>query len=244
MDNNKTSIYKKLRKVLSLTKSCNENEALNALQKLEELCETYGVTKTDLKTTFIDQNEEEEVIMFNDNKRFKTLDYPYVIIIKAVTEYFNGTVVVAQEGNIKYLKIIATESRKIQIELYSEFLMDVMEKLSLKAKKEKADSGRSYRTNWKKGFACKINTRLREKKEQQEREGIPNSEIPGIVLVDKNARERSRVQKFLNVKYPRRKNVKGCKLGTGTQDGQNAASNVGLDAQTTGSKPQLALKGY
>ena len=52
------------------------------------------------------------------------------------------------------------------------------------------------------------------------------------------------IAKFLNVKYPRRKNVKGCKLGTGTKDGQNAASNVGLDAQTTGSKPQLALKGY
>ena len=85
---------------------------------------------------------------------------------------------------------------------------------------------------------------LLQKKKQQEKEGIPESNTTGLILINKNARDRSAVQKFLNVNYPyRRRAVRYTMGGEGFNDGSNAGSSVGLNYQTEGTTPTLALTG-
>ena len=95
--------------------------------------------------------------------------------------------------------------------------------------------------------------RLKQKKKQQEKEGIPQTttskNIPenktsGIALINKNARDRNAVKEFLNVNYPfRRRAIRYTMGGDGFNDGSNAGSSVGLNYQAEGTTPTLALTG-
>ena len=195
--------------------------------------------------------ERDEVIAFYYGKKFRKQDASYNLIIKAVTTYFNGTVVITREDKTSYstfhkkrLEILATKGNQLQIELYSDYLLEVMEDLSWKAKKENPGSNPKYRDQWKKGFSNEVRTRLIQKKKDQEKEGIPASNTTGIILINKNARDRTAVQKFLNVNYPcRRRAVRYTMGGEGYNDGSNAGSSVSLNKQTEGTTPTLALTG-
>ena len=235
--------------MLRLTKSNNENEATNALHKFEELCREYGVAPTEITPDY--DPERDEVIAFYYGKKFRKQDASYNLIIQAVARYFNGRVIITREDKTSYavsskkrIEVIATKGQRLQIELYSDYLLEVMEDLSWKAKEENPKTPLRYREYWKKGFAAEVQKRLIEKKKQQEKEGIPESKTEGIVLINKNARDRSAVQKFLNVKYPyRRRGVRYTMNGEGYTDGSTAGSSVGLNYQTEGTKSNLALTG-
>jgi len=243
------SIKSKLAKMLRLSKSNNEHEATNALHKFEELCREYGVAPTEVTADY--DPERDEVIAFYYGKKFRKQDASYNLIITAVTTYFNGTVVITREDKTSYstfhkkrLEILATKGNQLQIELYSDYLLEVMEDLSWKAKEENPGSNPKYRDRWKRGFANEVGRRLKQKKKQQEKEGIPESTTTGLILINKNARDRSAVQKFLNVNYPcRRRAVRYTMGGEGYNDGSTAGSSVGLNYQTEGTKPTLALTG-
>ena len=246
---NTESIKSKLAKMLRLSKSNNEHEATNALHKFEELCREYGVAPTEVTSDY--DPERDEVIAFYYGKKFRKQDPSYNIIIQAVAKYFNGLVIITREDKTSYstfhkkrLEILATKGNQLQIELYSDYLLEVMEDLSWKAKKENPGSNPKYRDQWKKGFANEVRTRLLQKKKQQEKEGIPESNTTGLILINKNARDRSAVQKFLNVNYPyRRRAVRYTMGGEGYNDGSNAGSSVSLNKQTEGTTPTLALTG-
>jgi hypothetical protein len=246
---NTESIKSKLAKMLRLTKSSNEHEATNALHKFEELCREYGVTPTEITPDY--DPERDEVIAFFYGKKFRKVDTSYNILINAVAAYFNGKVMITYEdrtfGSIscrKQLKIVATKGKQIQIELYSDYLLEVMDNLSWKAKEENPGSPPRYREYWKKGFAAEVRTRLKQKKKQQEKEGIPESHTEGIILMNKNARDLSAVIKFLNVNYTlRNRGVRYTMNGAGFQDGSTAGSSVGLNYQTEGTNHTHVLTG-
>ena len=250
--------------MLRLSKSNNEHEATNALHKFEELCRDYGVAPTEVTSDY--DPERDEVIAFYYGKKFRKQDPSYNIIIQAVAKYFNGVVIITREDKTSYstfhkkrLEILATKGNQLQIELYSDYLLEVMEDLSWKAKKENPGSNPKYRDQWKKGFANEVRTRLLQKKKQQEKEGIPQtttitttattkdiqeSKTSGIALINKNARDRNAVKEFLNVNYPfRRRGVRYTMGGEGFNDGSNAGSSVSLNKQTEGTTPTLALTG-
>jgi len=255
---NTESIKSKLAKMLRLSKSNNEHEATNALHKFEELCREYGVAPTEVTSDY--DPERDEVIAFYYGKKFRKQDASYNLIIKAVTTYFNGTVVITREDKTSYstfhkkrLEILATKGNQLQIELYSDYLLEVMEDLSWKAKKENPGSSPKYRDQWKRGFANEVGVRLKQKKKQQEKEGIPQTttskNIPenktsGVALINKNARDRNAVKEFLNVNYPfRRRAIRYTMGGDGFNDGSNAGSSVSLNKQTGSTKSTLALTG-
>jgi len=249
---NINEIKSKLAKLLRLSKSSNANEAAVAIQKFETLCVQHGVAKQDITADF--DPELDVIIETSFGKTYKKRDIAIYRLIAAVAKYYNGVLMIDHDRlDGKQLKIIASKSNQIQIELYSDFLIDEMERLSKQAKKENKQTPRSFRANFRKGFALAIDRRLIELKKVQESQ-IPNwyqetsqslDNQPALVVVEHNQREQKAALSFMLEKYPDiRTSTSRYNAGHGHHEGQDAAQGVGLRKQTEGvTSPTRALTG-
>ena len=241
---NINEIKSKLAKLLRLSKSSNANEAAVAIQKFETLCVQHGVAKQDVTADF--DPELDVIIETSFGKTYKKRDIAIYRLIAAVAKYYNGVLMIDNDRlDGKQLKIIASKSNQIQIELYSEYLIDEMERLSKQAKKENKHTPRSFRANFRKGFALAINKRLVELKKGQESQETSQENQPALVVVEHNQREQKAALSFMMEKYPDiRSSTSRYSAGTGHHEGQDAAQGVGLRKQTEGvTSPTRALTG-
>ena len=241
---NINEIKSKLAKLLRLSKSSNANEAAVAIQKFETLCVQHGVAKQDITADF--DPELDVIIETSFGKTYKKRDIAIYRLIAAVAKYYNGVLMIDHDRlDGKQLKIIASKSNQIQIELYSDFLIDEMERLSKQAKKENKQTPRSFRANFRKGFALAINKRLVELKKVQESQETSQDNQPALVVVEHNQREQKAALSFLMEKYPDiRTSTSRYNAGHGHHEGQDAAQGVGLRKQTEGvTSPTRALTG-
>ena len=241
---NINEIKSKLAKLLRLSKSSNANEAAVAIQKFETLCVQHGVAKQDITADF--DPELDVIIETSFGRTYKKRDIAIYRLIAAVAKYYNGVLMIDNDRlDGKQLKIIASKSNQIQIELYSDFLIDEMERLSKQAKKENKQTPRSFRANFRKGFALAINKRLVELKKVQESQETSQDNQPALVVVEHNQREQKAALSFMLEKYPDiRSSTSRYSAGTGHHEGQDAAQGVGLRKQTEGvTSPTLALSG-
>ena len=241
---NINEIKSKLAKLLRLSKSSNANEAAVAIQKFETLCVQHGVAKQDITADF--DPELDVIIETSFGKTYKKRDIAIYRLIAAVAKYYNGVLMIDNDRlDGKQLKIIASKSNQIQIELYSEYLIDEMERLSKQAKKENKHTPRSFRANFRKGFACAIHKRLIELKKMQESQETNQDNQPALVVVEHNQREQKAALSFMLEKYPDiRRSTSNYKAGHGHHEGQDAAQGVGLRKQTEGvTSPTRALTG-
>ena len=241
---NINEIKSKLAKLLRLSKSSNANEAAVAIQKFETLCVQHGVAKQDITADF--DPELDVIIETSFGKTYKKRDIAIYRLIAAVAKYYNGVLMIDHDRlDGKQLKIIASKSNQIQIELYSDFLIDEMERLSKQAKKENKQTPRSFRANFRKGFALAINKRLVELKKVQESQETSQDNQPALVVVEHNQREQKAALSFMMEKYPDiRTSTSRYNAGHGHHEGQDAAQGVGLRKQTEGvTSPTRALTG-
>jgi len=241
---NINEIKSKLAKLLRLSKSSNANEAAVAIQKFETLCVQHGVAKQDVTADF--DPELDVIIETSFGKTYKKRDIAIYRLIAAVAKYYNGVLMIDNDRlDGKQLKIIASKSNQIQIELYSEYLIDEMERLSKQAKKENKHTPRSFRANFRKGFALAINKRLVELKKIQESQETTQENQPALVVVEHNQREQKAALSFMLEKYPDiRSSTSRYSAGHGHHEGQDAAQGVGLRKQTEGvTSPTRALTG-
>ena len=241
---NINEIKSKLAKLLRLSKSSNANEAAVAIQKFETLCVQHGVAKQDITADF--DPELDVIIETSFGKTYKKRDIAIYRLIAAVAKYYNGVLMIDNDRlDGKQLKIIASKSNQIQIELYSDFLIDEMERLSKQAKKENKQTPRSFRANFRKGFALAINKRLVELKKVQESQETSQDNQPALVVVEHNQREQKAALSFMLEKYPDiRTSTSRYNAGHGHHEGQDAAQGVGLRKQTEGvTSPTRALTG-
>ena len=241
---NINEIKSKLAKLLRLSKSSNANEAAVAIQKFETLCVQHGVAKQDVTADF--DPELDVIIETSFGKTYKKRDIAIYRLIAAVAKYYNGVLMIDNDRlDGKQLKIIASKSNQIQIELYSEYLIDEMERLSKQAKKENKHTPRSFRANFRKGFALAINKRLVELKKVQESQETSQDNQPALVVVEHNQREQKAALSFMLEKYPDiRSSTSRYSAGHGHHEGQDAAQGVGLRKQTEGvTSPTRALTG-
>ena len=241
---NINEIKSKLAKLLRLSKSSNANEAAVAIQKFETLCVQHGVAKQDITADF--DPELDVIIETSFGKTYKKRDIAIYRLIAAVAKYYNGVLMIDNDRlDGKQLKIIASKSNQIQIELYSDFLIDEMERLSKQAKKENKHTPRSFRANFRKGFALAINKRLVELKKIQESQETTQENQPALVVVEHNQREQKAALSFMLEKYPDiRTSTSRYNAGHGHHEGQDAAQGVGLRKQTEGvTSPTRALTG-
>ena len=250
---NLNQVKDKIAKLLRLQTSTNVGEATNAAAFVEKLCAKYNVSSADCKDY---DPEKDEVVEFQVGKAYRKANVPEQNLIHGVTKYFNGQTIITYvpstsmfyEPPKRVMKIIASRSNRIQIELYLEYLIETMDKLSDEAKKSGGygTARTTYKTNWKKGFSKKIANRLIAMKNTQARNGKPDLNKPALAVLNKNRIEQKATLGFLNEKYPRRtKSRRTVGTGVGYADGSSRAEDIGLHKQTTGrdSSPTLSLTG-
>ena len=242
MNNNLEDTKLKLEKLLRLSESSNANEAAVAINKFNSLCRQYGVAKKDLTISY--REEFDEIVEMAFGKTFYRRDVAENLILVAVANYYNGSAIIgfdytnSSENPKKYtaktMNVIASKGNQIQIEIYYNYIIEIMEKMSKVEKRKRPNSPKGFRRNFRKGFAITINKRLKEIKKKDEKEGIRETNQSGLLVLENNEKEFNNALKYLKENYPNLKYYPGSKTGVGVHEGMEAAQTVGLDKQTEG----------
>lgn len=240
MKNIPAELRNKLAKLLRMQQSSNANEAANAAAFLQRICAAHGINPQDVSPEY--DPERDNVTRWRTMRSVKT-NWPKANIMWAVARYFNGRAVRHFGKHSVEFEVFATEGNKLQIELYYEYLVDTMERLTRVAEVPDYVSPRSYKANFRKGFALEIAARLKALKAAET--NTPESEAhgPALVALQRGALERRLVYQEFRLAYPKTKNCYQPAPGYGAHDGRAAASGVGLHRQATGSRSALALPG-
>ena len=247
-----TSSYGLLQKILGLTSSSNDNERKAAKLKLDQLLEKHGVTLEELQQKIAENDgapEESEPINFYYGKAKKRFDPALVTILQAVSTYYNGTVirkwVSRDEGRI--LDVIASSARKIEIEIYTEFLLDQLnidfEKHIKENPLDQILHGREFKNSYRKNWAFKVAQRFRELKKTEQVNGREIKQEDGtvftqegLVVQKKNNTELARNNALVKKLYPRLASASGyTRGGSGSSAGREAGGSVSLNRQVAGS---------
>jgi hypothetical protein len=124
-------------------------------------------------------------------------------------------------------------------------LKEVMERLADEAKAKsiaEGHSSRSFRLNFRKGFANAIRDKLQEqkmasRKEQPQAQGVTG----GLALVKRDTIEQQAVDALVKQRYPRLRSGSGSTFGgNGTSAGRAAGQSTSVNRQVTrSSTPQL-----
>lgn len=248
-------IKAKLAKLLRLQESANANEAANAAAFVEKLCRDHGISVDEIDKEY--DPELDAPVHWVQGDVFARVDHAAWTLLAGVAAYFNGRTVqrdysrhdelnTARDWSKRQrvIEVCATKGNKIQIELYYEYLLDVMNKLADEAKANDLLTGNSdpaFRSNFRKGFAATIRSRLGEMKYETEQEGNVNTGAPGLVVQSKNRRELDSAMSLYNKRHPRVSSGSGGTYGgNGTRAGITAGRSTGLNRQmNTGSMRAL-----
>ena len=131
-------------------------------------------------------------------------------------------------------KVYAVKANQIQIELYTDYLIDVMNKLA----KEHFIVAGSPRNNFKKGFAVEISHRLKAMALERQKDGITETGMPGLVVTQRDEKQNRLALAARDNDCPNIRTSYAKSLGYGAEAGAEAAKSVGLNKQvrTTGQR--------
>ena len=252
-----------LSKILGLTASSNPNEAKAAEEKLEQQLAARGITKQQLESQLNMQTVEEdlEATNFTYGKPYKRVDPAVSIILGAVARFYNGRVINAYnneesvfDDGYRILEVFATKGRKIEIEIYTDYLLQALNDAWTKHIAEDpfmvAMNGKAYRNNFRKNWAWKVSERFKKMTENEEERGrelfIDSKKVnqSAMIVRGKNEKEKEIVNLHVSKKYPKLYSGSGYTSGgSGSSAGRSAGSSVGLSRQVSGGG-QKQLSGY
>jgi hypothetical protein len=216
---NRQQVIAKIKSMLKLQESTDfDGEASAAASMIDKLCAKYGITL----------QEATEVIATDEQfSTFKKMDEAYAILLNAVANFYDAKAYINNSVNGKSFNVIGSEAQQIQVNLYFEYLLEVMNREADKAylaEKVIAEltgktTNRSFKVNFKKAFSRQVQERLIQMKKDENR-----------VHEDKNA-----VDKALSTRrFGRGRSMKGA-VGDGAGAGANVGSGVSLNRQASGS---------
>jgi hypothetical protein len=247
------SIKAKISKLLRLQQSDNAGEAANAAAFVERLCREHGLTPDDINPDH--DPERDEPTFWVAGAAFKRVDHADWSLLNNVAKHYNGRTIqrMAQRGEEGYfdnkcvIEVVATKGNRIQIELYYAYLKDVMERLADEAKAQAIAGGynsRSFRLNFRKGFAQAIGEKLREQKKQKsdipESSSFANVYSNSLAVQKRDAIEKKAVDALVKHRHPRLSSSKSTYGGNGTNAGRAAGRSTSVNRQVTRtSTPQL-----
>ena len=260
MTTNLESIKAKIAKLLRMQQSDNAGEAANAAAFVERLCREHGLTPDDISPDF--DPERDVAIHWVAGMPFKRVDHADWSLLAAVARHYNGRTVQRQirdtdgfelgmngyRHSSSVIEVIATKGNRIQIELYYAYLKDVMERLADKAKAESVAEGctsRSFRLNFRKGFAQAINQKLKAQKAEAVEKTHRNDWTLGtdkcLTITKRDAIEKKAVDALVTQRFPDLgAGTSGTFGGNGTRAGQAAGRATSVNKQATGySAPRL-----
>ena len=231
-------IKAKIAKLLRMQDSDNAGEAANAAVFVERLCREHGLTPNDISSDFDLQSEV--AVDFFYGAASRRLDPAMVMIVNSVAAYFNGQVVRKYTSSGRRLHVFAAEGNQIQIEIYVDYLLDVLKQI---ANRECPKGDRAYRNNFKKGFAVVIHQRLDQMRRERHVNGAPGANTSALTCRNRDELQNSLALALQDKTYPKLRSGSAMRIGShGAGAGQEAARSVGLNHQVK-AKKTLALAG-
>ena len=114
-------VIAKIKSMLALQQGTDfDGEASAAAAMIDKLCKKYGITV----------DEATEVIASDElYQSFKRLDASLAMVVNAVANFYDAKAYVKTDINgAKSIQVIGSEAQQIQVNLYSEYLLGVMER--------------------------------------------------------------------------------------------------------------------
>jgi hypothetical protein len=214
----RTQVIAKIQSILKLQENTTfDGEASAAAAMIDKLCKQYGITITEATET---QVSDEEFLSF------KRVNAALSLLLNAIANFYDAKAYL-KNGDTKSLQVIGSEAQQIQVRLYYDYLVQVMEKeaeVAHKAEKILASLrgdtvSRSFKINFRKAFADKVSLRLGEMKKEE-----------GRVHDDADAVK----NKLSAMRFGRAKKLNGAN-GAGAYAGSNVGAGVSLNRQASGS---------
>ena len=239
------AIKAKIAKLLRMQTSGNANEAANAAAKVHQLCQEYGLSPDHIDPN-ADSTAHQPTHWFM-NYMGKRRNAEQCTLLSGIVRYFNGRLIHVVDQDQRCCDVFASEGRRIEIEIYFEYLCETMAKQADEAR-EKEDpfhEDPTFKRNFRKGFAEKVRNRLYNMREEEQIEAEDNNDQEALVALSRGKQEQERVNKLVKHTYPRLYSGPGFSgsRGSGGSSGRAAGSRVGLNRQMAkGSSRQL--KGY
>ncbi len=214
---NRQQVIAKIQAMLKLQEQTDfDGEAAAAANLIDKLCRQYKISV---------QEATETQVLDEEFQSFKRINQAYATLLNAVASFYDAKAYV-KNSDVKSLQVIGSEGQQIQVRLYFEYLLQVMEReceTAYKAEKVIANLtgatvSRSFKLNFRKAFADKVSVRLYEMKKEE-----------GRVHDDADAVK----NKLSAMRFGRAKKMTGAK-GEGAYSGASVGSSVSLNRQTSG----------
>ena len=214
----RTQVIAKIQSILKLQENTTfDGEASAAAAMIDKLCKQYGITINEATET---QVIDEEFLTF------KRVNAALSLLLNAVANFYDAKAYL-KNGDTKSIQVIGSEAQQIQVRLYYDYLVQVMEKEAEVAHKAEkvlasltgATVSRSFKINFRKAFAEKVSLRLQEMKKEE-----------GRVHDDADAVK----NKLSAMRFGRAKKMNGAS-GAGAYAGSNVGAGVSLNRQASGS---------
>lgn len=223
---NRQQIIAKIQAMLKLQNQTSfEGESSAAANLIDKLCKQYGITLDEaIKIQVLD-----EVFL-----EFKRINVAHSVVLNAVASFYDAKAYIYNSLNTKSLNVIGSEAQQVQVRLYYEYLIDVMERECDKAYNAErilseltgSSVNRGFKTQFRKAFAGQVQNRLRDMKIQENR-------VHEHANVVEDKLSTMRMGKSRKFKSP---------TGGGSFAGSIVGSSVSLNRQAKGST-QKALVG-
>ena len=163
-------VIEKIQAILKLQEGTTfDGEADNAAKMIDMLCKKYGVTIDEATEVQV----EDEIFL-----KFKKINVAYATLLNAIAYFYDAKAYLKTDVNgNKTIQVIGSEAQQIQVRIYFDYLVDCMEKETETAHKAEkiiaqlqgSKLSRSFKTNFRKGFAEQVMNRLQDKKKQEGR---------------------------------------------------------------------------
>ena len=214
----RAQVIAKIQSILKLQENTTfDGEASAAAAMIDKLCKQYGITINEATET---QVIDEEFLTF------KRVNAALSLLLNAVANFYDAKAYL-KNGDTKSIQVIGSEAQQIQVRLYYDYLVQVMEKEAEVAHQAEkilasvtgAKVSRSFKLNFRKAFADKVSLRLQEMKKEE-----------GRVHDDADAVK----NKLSAMRFGRAKKMNGAS-GAGAYAGSNVGAGVSLNRQASGS---------
>jgi hypothetical protein len=211
-------IITKIQSILKLQSGTTfEGEASAAANLIDKLCKQYGLSVDEVgKVQVLDESFY----------TYKRVNAAHNTLLNAVARFYDGAAYI-KNGDVKSLQVIGSEGQQIQIRLYFEYLLGVMEKecnAAYEAEKFLSELtggsvSRSFKINFRKAFAEMVSSRLKEMKIEENRIHDDAKAVKDKVAL---------------MRFSRAKATTGAN-GAGAFAGAGVGSSVSLNRQASGS---------
>lgn len=214
----KEKIVEKIRKLLALSESNNEHEAMLAMENANKLLMKYNLEMSDINQIDLNEMVEDSIISGKRLMAYKTS------LLSSVMKLNNCEVII--HNRVRGEKIVKALGKKhsiqVSVSMY-EYLTITMEKLS---KKEKGINSNSFRLGFAHAISQKVNEIIKERNKKQN-----EFDVACTALV---IQEKALVKKFMKEKYP---NIRTTTTKSSFADqasymaGRTAGQSVSLNTQ-------------